>query len=190
MSTTICPDDCAGVLAEFSFDPCSPEWNRGEVGIVYMYSIGYPVVANPKTDPAGFIAEMALRVSNTSANPDAIRKLVVIGEKPEPEKTTIKMSGDREIVTNKKHSLMFNIDELSQANRDAQRQSECVNKYLLMWENGDLLFGGSDNIGDGVEAVVTMDTIVPLDRGALDYIKCTAVWNDKFSPDSCTNPLI
>ncbi len=190
MSLPVCPDNCQDQLAEFKFDDCAPEWARGEVSIVYMFSPAYPVVANPRTDPAGFIAEMAARVSNTSNAANAIRKLVVIGEKPEPDKSTIKMSANRTIVTNKNHTLMFNIDELSQENRDAQRQSECQNKFALMWEVDWLIFGGSENIGDGAVCAVQMDTIVPVDRTALSYIKCTATWEDKFSPDSCTNPLI
>lgn len=190
MSYPTCPEDCTTALADFAFDDCAPEWNRGEVSTVYLYAVGYPVIANPKTDPSGFIAEMATRVSNTSTDADAIRKLTVIGEKPEPEKSSIKMSNNREIVTSKKHSLIFDIDELSQANRDAQRQSECGNKFLIMYENGDLLYGGSDSIGNGIPCSLTMDTIVPKDRSALSYIHCVAVWEDKFSPDSCSNPLI
>jgi hypothetical protein len=190
MSLPICAEDCTSILAGMAFDECAPIWNRGEISTVYLFNIGQPVIANPRTDPAGFIAEMALRVSNTSANVDAIRKLTVIGEKAEPEKTAIKMSMDREIVTSKKHSIVFEIDETSQENRDAQRQMECGNKFLIMYEVGDWIYGGADGINNGIECSITADIITPKDRTALELIKCTAVWNNKFSPESCLNPLV
>jgi len=190
MSTPICPDDCTTTLANWNFDDCAPEWNRGEISRVYLFNVGYPVIANPKTDPAGFIAEMAARVSNTSAVANAIRSLTVIGEKAEPETNMIKMSGNREIVTSKKHNIIFDIDELSQENMDALRQLECGNNFLMMFENGTKIFGGSDNVNDGIPVSFVASLVIPRDRSALDYWRCTMTWEDKFHPDSCENPLI
>jgi len=190
MSKIICPDDCSNYLAEFGFNDCAPEWNRGEIQKIYLFGIGYPIVADPINDPGGFIAEMAARVSNTSAAANAIRELTVLGEKPEAETNMIKMSNNREIVTSKKHTVPFKIDEMSQANRDAMRQLECGNKFLMMFENGDLLWGGSENIGDGIEGSFIANLIIPPDRSALSYYQCSFVWEDKYHPHSCVNPLL
>lgn len=190
MSKPVCPDDCSSYLANMNFNDCSPEWNEGEVHHVYLYGVGYPVVADPKTDPAAFIAEMAARVSNTSAAANAIRRLTVLGEKPEAETNKIQMSNDREITTFKKHTLSFKVDELSQENNDAMRQMECQNQYLMMFENGQLIYGGSDHIGDGIPCTVTVNLVIPPDRTALTYWQCQAVWKDKYHPDMCVNPLL
>lgn len=190
MSKPVCPDDCTNVLADFSFNDCAPEWARGEIGRVYLYGIGYPLAADPINDPAGFIAEMAARVSNTSAAATAIRSLTVIGEKAEPETNMIKMSNNREIVTSKKHQIVFDIDELSQENMDAMRQAECGNSFLIMFEAGDRLYGGSDNIGDGIQGSLVANLVIPRDRSGLQYWHCTFTWEDKFHPHSCVNPLI
>lgn len=190
MSKPVCPDDCSNVLADYSFNDCAPEWARGEIGRVYLFGIGYPVIADPINDPAGFIAEMAARVSNTSANANAIRSLTVIGEKAEPETNMIKMSNNREIVTSKKHQIVFDIDELSQENMDAMRQAECGNNFLIMFEAGDRLYGGSDNIGDGIQGSLIANLVIPRDRSGLQYWHCTFTWEDKFHPHSCVNPLV
>ncbi|WP_294892023.1 hypothetical protein, partial [Sulfuricurvum sp. MLSB] len=102
---------------------------------------------------------MAARVSNTSAAATAIRSLTVIGEKAEPETNMIKMSNNREIVTSKKHQIVFDIDELSQENMDAMRQAECGNSFLIMFEAGDRLYGGSDNIGDGIQGSLVANLV-------------------------------
>ena len=188
MSKPTCPTDCTSYLADYAFSTCSPEWYRGQIDRIYLYGIGDPVVADPAIDPAGFVAEMAARVSNTSADANAIRILTVIGEKPEPETNTIQLSNNRTIVTSKKHTVSFKIDELTQENRDAMRQWECGNSFLIMYENDGLLFGG-DPIGAGIEASLVGNLIIPVDRTAVDYIQGTLTWESKFSPNSIENPL-
>ena len=191
MSLPTCPTDCTNILANWAFDECSPEWAAGEIGRVFLFGIGYPIANDPKTDPAGFLAAVNARMSNTSAAANAIRVLTVIGEKPEPETNIIKMSNNREIVTTKKHQIVFDIDEMSQENRDAIRQLECGNKFLMMFESGEkLLWGGSDHIGDGIEGSFIANLVIPRDRSGLTYYRCTFTWEDKFHPDSVESPLL
>lgn len=190
MSKPTCPDDCTSMLTDWQFDECSPIWNPGEISTIYLFNIGYPVAASPRNNPAGFIAEMAARVSNTAAAANAIRQLTVIGEKPEPEMVEIKLSGDRTITAYKRHTVIAEIDEFNETNREAMRYLECGNQFLMMYENGSLIYGGSDNIEDGIECSIIATEIIPKDRTDICRIRLTIKWEDKFSPDATTNPLI
>jgi hypothetical protein len=171
-----------------AFNECSPEWHRGQIDRIYVMSVDYPVLTNPKTNPAGFLVEMTARVSNSSVLANAIRVFTVIGEKPEPEKTVVALSNNRNITTSKKHTLPFKIDETSQANRDAVLQWECGNKFRILYENDGLLWYEENN-GIGIEASLGADFIIPPDRSAVDVIQGSFTWENKFSPESCDNPL-
>lgn len=188
MSVLPCPTDCTSYVAAMSFNECAPEWYRGQVDRIYVMSVDYPILTNPKTNPAGFLVEMTARVSNSSALANAIRVFTVMGEKPEPEKTVVALSNNRNITTSKKHTLPFKIDELSQENRDAMLQWECGNKFRIIYENDGLLFYEENN-GIGIEASLGADLIIPVDRSAVDYIQGVFTWENKFSPESCDNPL-
>lgn len=191
MSKITCPDNCESYLMEWAFNDCSPSWSAGEIGRVFIFGVGYPLLVNPRNDPAGFLAEVNARLSNTSAATTAIRVLTVIGEKPEPETNMIKMSNNREIVTSKKHQILFDIDEFSEANNDAIRLLECQNQFLMMYEFGEkFLAGGSEYIGDGIPCSFVANKVIPRDRSGLTVFRCTCTWEDKFHPEVVESPLL
>lgn len=179
MSLPTCPTNCAGSLPEVDFSYCAPVLNPGGITRFYLTNDGYPL-----TDWTS-LAEWNTRLSNDSTDADAIRTLVVLGDKPAPEKTEIEISDDRKVYIRKKHTINFRIDEVSDDNYAMVRQLECGGQFLGWYKGGDYLYGGND----GIKMSITLDDIHPESNQELNTLTGMATWEAKFHPERINDPL-
>ena len=187
MSKIVCPDSCIGELSTFNFSDCAGVYNKGGIWRIYLTNIGYPFPdPNVMGEPAAMAAFLA-RLSNSSVNPNAIRVLTVIGNKPVPGKTEINTAEDQKIYMAKDHSIPFKIDQVSDENYEAMRMTECNNKFLMVYEGGDFMFGGENDFGDGIEVSMTMDDLHPESSKELNTIEGIITWSAKFHPVRVNN---
>lgn len=175
-----CPENCQTELPEVDFSRCNPVTNPAQISYLYVTNVG-----NSMTDWTS-APEWAGRISNTSANADAIRQMFVIGSKPKPESTKIQISLGRTIIGKKKHTVNFKIDETNATNRELVRLLECGGQYLIWFEtSGGILFG--DN--SGIIASIESDIIIDEDSGQIMRIEGTISWESKFTPASIASPI-
>lgn len=183
MSLVICPIDCNSEVPIVDFSLCAPETNNGQVEIVYLTNIGYPL------SDWNNLSEWNSRLSNTSTAPDAIRTLNVIGDKPLPESQIKIISRNRRVVGNSVHTLNLRIDETNQINHDFIRGLQCGGNYLIWYQdsNGNL-FGGQVG-SDGIVAFINLGMVIPESRDELEVYQGTAIWDAKFTEDRTDSPM-
>ena len=175
-----CPDDCAGSLPEVSFNECAPEVYFGEIAKIYV----------AKSDSADFLnvedlAEWTTRLSQDSADADAIRELTVIAELPEPEVTEQTISSDRTIVGYRQFVINGEIDENNDVNYNFMLNLQCNLKHKIWYETADgILYGGNE----GIQATIRAHEFIPRARTDVKKIMFNIKWKSKFSPLRCVSP--
>lgn len=176
-----CGNDCDADLPEVSFATCDPEVNESQISKLRI----------AKKSAADFAdwtqaAEWGTRISANSTDPDAIRELNVVADKPKPEATKKTISGNREIVTGKKHTINFDIDESNAINHEFVRGTKCV-KTVKAWYGtiGGLLFGGNS----GIAAQMEVDMTLGRNQGDIILYQGTLTWNAMDLEERCTDPV-
>lgn len=185
MSLITCPDGCEDNLAPVLFNDCAPFTLNGQIEELFITNIGYPLT--DWTDAN----EWATRLSNSSTNPDAIRRLTVIGDMPAAESSIKIISGNRRLSGNKVHTINFRVDEVNDTNYDWFRTTECNGNYLI-WikdSNGYLFGGGVVSGSDGTEAFLQVDYVIPESRDELEIIQGIVTWDSKLSMDRIVSPI-
>lgn len=188
MSAVNCPTSCTDQIGVLEFDLCNPNWNEGGIEKIYLTNIGQPLIAT-EGDPAGIRAEILSRLSNTSTDPDAIRELTVMADKPAPTKNEIELSARRRIVVNKTHVVNIIIDETGDDNYEFLRKLECGSQFLALFVGGKYMYGGEDSFIDMIPVSITIDDIHPQSNKELNTFVGTMTWDAKFHPTRMTNPL-
>lgn len=178
MSAPTCPTDCLGELPEVSFSECAPEINNAQIRKIYIANIGYGF--NDVTDGAEWAARLAM-----TNNPAAIRELTVVGDKPKPEASEKKISGDRTIKGRKTHTVNIEIDETNTINYEAMRILECGKAYLMWYADEKYVYGGNA----GIKCSINLDHIIDKDSGNIQYISGEAKWSSQSHPDRVANPI-
>ncbi len=174
-----CPIGCATELPVVSFSDCAPDTNAAQIRFLYITNRG-----NPLTDWTQ-ANEWESRISNSSTNANAIRRLRVVGDKPRPEAQEKKISGGRTIKGKKNHVVNFEIDETNNDNYALIRQLECGNSYSMWYGTESSLYGGND----GIVASISMDDVIDKDDQALELFVGDAKWSAQFHPERIDNPI-
>jgi len=181
LSLITCGEDCDYDLPAVSFADCDPETNLSQISKIRI----------AKKTAADFsdwtqASEWATRISATSTDPDAIRELSVIGDKPKPETTKKGISGGREIVAAKKHTLNVEIDESNAINHEFVRGTKCI-KTVKFWYGtiGGLLFGGNT----GITAQLELDMTLGRNDGDIVVYQGTLIWSKIDLEERCTDPV-
>lgn len=176
LDTLICPTDCTSNLAEFSFSDCNPTYVASQINYVYLTNVGYPLV--DWTNPAEWAARMAL-----TTEPNAIRRLRVIGSLPLPTSTTKDVPGGI-IQGPKTYVLTADIYDISDANWDAARALGCNGNYLMYFSVlGEKMFYPGTSVSVNMQPNIT--------NSKDDYVLLTGTftWTTKFMPLMIANPL-
>lgn len=176
-----CPTDCSTLLPQLSFNDCAPDFAMGEISKIYITTVD----AGGLSDVTS-LAEWNTRLSNTSANADAIRFFNVVGSKPVPESTEIEFSLKRKVQSTKQHTINIKVDETSALNHDFLRQLECGGLYLIWYANDKYIWGGDD----GISVSFKLDENIPESNQELYVFEGTATWESKFSPERDLNPFV
>ena len=176
-----CTDDCEFDIPAVSFADCNPEVNLSQIAKIYL---AQPDAAN-FTDRTQ-LSEWTARLSATSTDPDAIRTLMVVADKPKPETQSRTISGGRIVVTNKSHVINFDIDETNATNHDFVRGGKCIKSVKFLYETiGGLMFGGNSFIEGTFEVDMSLSRTegdIVLHQGTL---KCTS----RDTEERCISPL-
>lgn len=173
-----CPTDCTAELPDVHFSECSPEVNNAEIRKMYIANVGYGFT--DVSDPSEWASRLAL-----TTEPNAVRELTIIGDKPKPEAQSKKISGNRTIKGNKSHVVNIEIDETNTINYEMLRTLECGKQYLMWFADEVYLYGGDD----GIEASINLDLIIDKDRNNIELISGEATWDTQFSPERIQNPI-
>jgi len=168
MSTITCPSDCAVAnLPVVGFDDCAPKIFSSEIQALYV----------GREDAVAFTDVTAAigwtdRISETNTPPGAstvlpanlLRPLTVIGDIPAPAKTTRQISGGREVTTEVKYTLNFEVDDVTDENWQFAQTIQCgKGSYpVKIWPvtKSNHVLGGNA----GISGKMSIDHI--LDRGA------------------------
>lgn len=172
---------CTGNLPPIKFDNCNPKVAFGQIKKVYLRKIG-----NPFTDVLD-LEEWTEALDETTILGTEIREFTVIGDKPAPGKSEIKISGGRTVYGPKQHSINIKIDDLSAENYAFMQAVEGGSRTFLMWyeDNAGFIYGGND----GISATVDFDHIIPEDSGGLQTLTGVAKWEESVHPDRGLSPM-
>lgn len=180
IDTLVCPNDCTSTLPVFDFSECAPELLQAQVSDLYLANDGYPLTN--WEDPA----EWATRISNSSANSNAIRHLTVIGSVADPTVTEKAISHRRRIYSPQEFVISGNIDDNSDENYDAARASGCNRQYRMWYATlGGKLYGGNT----GTLVNVRMWESIVEDENEYAVIKFELKWKAQFAPLRISNPM-
>lgn len=174
---TACPVDCTTPLPVFAFSACGAEFNLSQINYLYIMNADYPLVdwSNP--------AEWAARLILTT-EPNAIRRLTVIGSIAEPTSTTVDRSGGRTSTSPLSYTLLADIDENNNTNYDAVRVFGCSGNYRIYYSTlGGKLYDPN--------AIASIKASEPLTASKEDYalIKLVITWSERKMPLRIDNPI-
>lgn len=179
-STPVCPSGCVGQLPRLSFSYCDPELGYGEITHIFIAAID----AECFTDWSSPVEWLA-RLSNTSADPDAIRFMHVKADKPASERETVEISLGRKVKSPGTFTLNIDVDDVSDLNHDFMRASQCNSVFRIWFATPAYMWGGTC----GVEAILNLDYVIERGSKSIHRITGTAVWDATFSPERVDNPL-
>lgn len=149
------PDNCEELeLPVVEADFCTPNINYGQVDEVYI-----GVDGNPFTDWNLLTEWNARKDNDDTTDATKLRYLHVVGDKPAPEKTELKISKKRKVNTEKKHTINIKVDETGDKNYNLVKWlEENVGAELRVWYSaGKYLYGGNE----GVQATIDLDDVIP-----------------------------
>lgn len=164
-----------------SFNEASPEVNFGQIQDVYIAQLDNPLATLLQATLEG-------RIDNADAATEtAIRKLAVIGDKPQPEATEVSISHDRIYKAPRKHTLNFKVDETDELNYTFMNTmiANSVNTVLIWYRTDNKFYGGTE----GVEASITLDHIIPESLEEPETIVGKVTWTSNTYPSRADYPL-
>lgn len=181
LSYPTCPTDCLGSLPDPVFSECAPETGYGEVEYLYIAKADSDDLTNVED-----LSEWTTKLGLAATDDNAIRKLTVLGDLPEPEVEEIARSGDRIVRGFKNFNFNFEIDEDGDENYEMLLSMECGLKYKMWLETADgMLFGGNE----GIEATINVNYLIPRSRTELRKIVGVAKWKAIHSPLRSVSPM-
>lgn len=172
---------CVGeTLSPVDFDFCDPEVEASEIGRIFIRrenSVDFTDWTQAE--------EWNTRVSEDSTDPDAIRALTVIGDKPLPAATKKVISGGRNIVSRKEHTINITIDEVTAANHGLMQGTETGIRVKANYEAGKFMFGGNQSIS----GLLQLDMVLARGLGEIMVYQGTFTWVSPHTEDRCLSPI-
>lgn len=178
----LCSGTCEEDLAVWAFSDCEPEVNLSEIEFL--------IVGNTTTAPISdlsSVAEWSSRLSNTSTDdPNALRIIRVVGDKPAPTDQDQIISGGRTVTVSKTHVINADVDETNQTNWDAARKLQCSGQKRLWYvTRSGHVFGGNE----GIAASLKINDLLNRGEGEYQRLQIVATWQSKFMPERAVWPL-
>jgi hypothetical protein len=184
MSAPDCSGGCERRVPVIRMDICIPITNPGQLQYMYVTNLG-----NPFADITD-LAEWAARLSNTSADVDAIRKFHIIGSKPAAESNEKIISLNRTQYGVKRHTYNIRIDETNDENYEAMREFECGGEYLVWPQtSGGLIYGSPEDINNGIRASIKLDDVIPESIQDNIEFQGTIKFSHKLHPSRGVSPI-
>lgn len=178
-----CVTDCSSEeLPAVESSECNPTIDLSEIDHIYLTQLD-----NPLTDVTDLV-EWTTRLSDViggTPTPGNIRTLPVIGEYPSPESNEVKISLNRTINGISKHTVNFEVDDLTDKMYEFMRATFCNNTWLAWFAAGSYIYGGNA----GIKCRVSMKPSISKGREEPNKLVGTLVWEAKFPPERAANPL-
>jgi hypothetical protein len=172
---------CAGNdLPETDFDYCDPEVESSEIGRVFIRRVNSADFSDWTQ-----AEEWTTRISENSADPDAIRALTVIGDKPLPNAPKKIISGGRTVIPRKEHTVNITIDEVTATNHALMQATEGGMEVKFNYEAGKFMFGGNQSI----TATLTLEMVLARGAGEIMVYNGTLFWVSPTTEDRCLSPI-
>ena len=155
-------------LPDVDFCLNNPIFKLGQIRKIHIGVAGIPLSS------AEGIGEIKSRNLLLKSDPDAIRTLSGIGQKPKPSVTKTWGSLQRNIVINKEHAITFKVDEMSRGNDLALMDfNRAGHNFVIWYETADeLLFGGED----GIPVSIDSNRIIPESKNDISYWELDILW--------------
>lgn len=172
---------CVGQeLPSVDFDFCAPDVEASEIGRIFIRrenSANFTDWTQP--------GEWTTRVSENSADPDAIRALTVIADKPLPNAPKKVISGGRNVVPRKEHTINITVDEVTAANHGLMQATETGIRLKMNYEAGKFMFGGNQGIGGTLQ----LDMVLARGVSEIMVYNGTFFWVSPHTEDRCLSPI-
>ena len=187
--TPTCATDCSlNTLAAFGNTDCATEQNieLAEINELYLdeASTTFGVPKNPITgwlqdaDNSTVLTTWRAAVSNTTNA--KVRLLFGIGEKPEPQETTVTLHKAKIVSLGTKNTLVYTINIIDEATYNALRKLQaCKGTYHGWFATDTKFYGGLNGIRLDVEKVVFVKSG---GRGSNSTCVITLGWSAKADP--------
>ena len=168
-------------IPPISLNEQNPESNFGQVTDILIADLNNPLSALTQT-------ALETRLDETAEEGTEIRRLTVIGDKPQPESAVVDISHKRKYKSARKHIVNFKVDETNDVNY-AFLQSMIADSVsnVLAWYIVDEkhFFGGTA----GIECSITLDHVIPESNDEVQHIIGTLEWTSNSYPDRTDYPL-
>lgn len=172
---------CAGNdLPATDFDFCEPEVESSEIGRIFIRRVN-SADFNDWTQAE----EWNTRVSEDSADGDAIRALTVIADKPLPNAPKKAISGGRTFIPRKEHTINVTIDEVTDTNHSMMQACENGMEVKFNYEAGKFMFGGNQSI----TGTLQLDMVLARGAGEIMVYQGTLTWVSPSTEDRCLSPI-
>lgn len=185
-----CPTAC-GVVTVPAVDiaDCVDSIQEELSEITDVYVVGVDANGDPLAAPADWevagVGGWADELDQAVA--DKIRHLIVSGDKPDTENTDITFSKFRIKTVNRRHTLSFDVDDVSDLNYTFMLSMQCGATVRLWYATyGGKLYGGPT----GILADIRANYALERGQDSRALIKFIATWDRKFDPPRIDNPLI
>lgn len=183
MAIPTCAQDCNANLPAVDFDDCAPVVSFSEIRRIFIAKSNAAAFANWA---AAAEWEARLSQSSTTGN-DYIRALTVIGDKPAATEIVKDISNGRQVTIGKDHVINFTIDDVSQANYEFMRWTECGGKFIIWYETeGGWMYGGNAGIP---KVKVSVNSVLPRGRDEIETLVGTLTFRQKFHPERVASPI-
>lgn len=189
-----CLTDCTAITPATNAVDCITDVAFGEIKVLYLRDEPMPdwrahidqylidnVGSTPEEAFEDYKTTFNALVDNAGTVGGEIRKLLIRGEKGEPEVNKIRIAGGFSVTPPKKHSISYNIDDTGDLNYEAMRKLECNDLLYVMYEDESYLYGGEAE-GSSLNVQVNWSHIIPLSNEELQSFIGTLEWEAKFSP--------
>lgn len=184
--SVVAPDACTeedlilGILPEV---PCQLDPKRSEIDLLIFKG----TAAGPTS--MGTLLDWASKIDNTDNTGAAMKYLIGKGSKGEPEDTKITVARDKEVLTDRVHTVVFEVTEISDsATYDFLRklQTGVLKPNLYYKSIGNFLYGkvNSGGTDDGI-VVQSYSVSFPKESGkeAIDKAILTIKFSALVDPD-------
>ena len=181
MANPVCPTDCTGLLPKVKSSKCAPVILLSEITRIFV----------TKYDAAPFddwkdASEWVERLSEDGVQPNAIRPLPVIGDKPAAAPVTKDISNGRKYTVGKDHTLNVKVDDVSDENYEFMRNTECGGQFRIWFETaGGYLYGGNE----GIPVTLVLNDVLASGKDSIEELVGTATWRAKFHPERTPSPI-
>lgn len=183
-----CPADCENSdLPSVSFAECvdSLESELSEIQEIFL-SIEDGTTGLPLAGPSDWTDLAAWQAVIADTGAAKVRRLIVIGDKPESESTTRTVSKGRKVPGKRTHTINADVDDVNNTNYDFMRRLQCGSTVNMWYATASKIYGGAN----GFTANVTKANPI-LERGAESYslFRFQFQWDNACDPPRADNPF-